>query len=184
MSDSASAILDAAERRIRKAGYNGFSFREIAADVGVKSSSVHYHFPTKERLAAAVARRYTDRFTAAVYEDVKAGIDPAEAWHRAFKNALRDDGGMCLCGSLGASAKDLPDEVLVEVQRFFKQGLAILERSGLSHQAAAALLASLEGAMLIATTLRDESVFDAATLVSPAGRQAPPASVASVTTAQ
>ncbi|WP_157628311.1 helix-turn-helix domain-containing protein, partial [Ensifer sp. BR816] len=46
--------MDAAEERIRRAGYSGFSFREIAADVGVKSASVHYHFPTKERLAAAV----------------------------------------------------------------------------------------------------------------------------------
>ena len=39
----------------------GFSFRELAADVGVKSSSVHYHFPTKEALAAAVIRRWAER---------------------------------------------------------------------------------------------------------------------------
>jgi TetR/AcrR family transcriptional repressor of nem operon len=61
-SEKASEIMDAAERRIRTSGYNGFSFRQIAADVGVKSSSVHHHFPTKPALAAAVARRYTDRF--------------------------------------------------------------------------------------------------------------------------
>ena len=60
MSDAAVAIMDAAERRIRLGGFNGFSFREIAADVGIKSSSVHYHFPTKENLAAAVIHRYTD----------------------------------------------------------------------------------------------------------------------------
>ena len=51
------AIMDAAERRIRELGYNGFSFRDIAADVGIKSASVHHHFPTKPALAAAVARR-------------------------------------------------------------------------------------------------------------------------------
>jgi TetR/AcrR family transcriptional repressor of nem operon len=61
MTEMRNAILDAAEARIRRGGYSGFSFREIAVDVGVKSSSVHYHFPTKEMLAAAVARRYTDR---------------------------------------------------------------------------------------------------------------------------
>ncbi len=59
MSDVAAAIMDAAERRMRKGGFSGFSFREIAADVGVKSSSVHYHFPTKENPAAAVIQRYT-----------------------------------------------------------------------------------------------------------------------------
>lgn len=36
--------MDAAEKRIRKAGFNGFGFRKIAADVGIKNSTVHYHF--------------------------------------------------------------------------------------------------------------------------------------------
>jgi TetR/AcrR family transcriptional regulator, transcriptional repressor for nem operon len=54
MSTIAEAIMDAAELRMRGGGFNGFSFREIADDVGIKSSSVHYHFPTKEKLAAAV----------------------------------------------------------------------------------------------------------------------------------
>jgi len=31
MSDVAAAIMDAAERRMRKGGFSGFSFREIAA---------------------------------------------------------------------------------------------------------------------------------------------------------
>lgn len=28
-------------------GYNGLSFRELAKEVGIKSASIHYHFPTK-----------------------------------------------------------------------------------------------------------------------------------------
>lgn len=48
MTDTSNAIMDATEERIRQGGYSGFSFREIAADVGVKSSSVHYHFPIKK----------------------------------------------------------------------------------------------------------------------------------------
>ena len=58
MSDVKTAIMDAAERRMQRGGFGGFSFREIAADVGIKSSSVHYHFPTKEDLSAAVIRRW------------------------------------------------------------------------------------------------------------------------------
>ena len=54
-------ILDAAEKRARMAGYHGFSFRDVAEDVGIKSSSVHYHFPTKGDLCEALARRYTVR---------------------------------------------------------------------------------------------------------------------------
>jgi TetR/AcrR family transcriptional repressor of nem operon len=42
VSDVKTAIMDAAERRMQRGGFGGFSFREIAADVGIKSSSVHY----------------------------------------------------------------------------------------------------------------------------------------------
>ena len=61
MDDAKTAIMNAAERRMQLGGFNGFSFREIAADIGIKSSSVHYHFPTKEDLAAAVIRRWSGR---------------------------------------------------------------------------------------------------------------------------
>ena len=50
------AILKITEEMVRRGGYNGFSFREIAKQVGIKSSSVHYHFPTKEDLGVAVAK--------------------------------------------------------------------------------------------------------------------------------
>jgi AcrR family transcriptional regulator len=63
-SNKAEEILDVAERMARTGGYNGFSFREIAKAVGIKAASVHYHFPTKDELGAAVARRYTERFLA------------------------------------------------------------------------------------------------------------------------
>ena len=32
---------------MRRGGFHGFSFRDLAADVGIKSASVHYHFPIK-----------------------------------------------------------------------------------------------------------------------------------------
>src|SRR6201996_9573655 len=69
MSDVKTAIMDAAERRIQLGGFGGFSFREIAADVGIKSSSVHYHFPTKEDLAAAVIRRWAEYTSEFIDED-------------------------------------------------------------------------------------------------------------------
>ena len=59
-------LMDLAEARIRDKGYAGFSFRDLAAEAGIKSASVHHHFPTKAKLAAAVAHRYAKRFLAAV----------------------------------------------------------------------------------------------------------------------
>lgn len=163
----AEEIMDAAERRIREAGYNGFSFRDLAADVGVKSASVHHHFPTKAALGAAVARRYADRFLAAV--EGERGDRLVAAWRAAFRRALREDGRMCLCGVLGAEAGALPPEVAAEARRFFERGAECLARAHGGGPAAAArdaglrVLATLEGAMLIARALGDPAAFDRAT---------------------
>lgn len=163
MNETAGAIMDAAEGRIRRAGYGGFSFREIAADVGVKSASVHYHFPTKEKLAAAVARRYTDRFFEAVDHRSALGDDVVQAWRHVFSAALRRDGKMCLCGALGATSQDLADEVRDEVKRFFVLGIKKLVKGGLSRETAVQVLATLEGAMLTANVLGDASMFEKGT---------------------
>jgi TetR/AcrR family transcriptional repressor of nem operon len=55
-------ILDAAEKRVRGAGFSAMSFRDLASDVGIKSASVHYHFPTKPDLGEALVDRYTSQF--------------------------------------------------------------------------------------------------------------------------
>jgi TetR/AcrR family transcriptional repressor of nem operon len=168
VSDRAEAILDAAERRIRDGGYNGFSFREIAADVGVKSSSVHHHFPTKEALATTVARRYSDRFEQAVETEEAAGVGRVQAWQRVFRRALVEDGRMCLCGALATSAAGLPPDVALQARRFFERGLENLTsgpgKQALSPSAARRTLATLEGAMLLARALDDPETFDQATM--------------------
>ncbi|MBC7165051.1 MAG: helix-turn-helix transcriptional regulator [Roseovarius sp.] len=153
--------MDAAERRIRGAGYNGFSFREIAHEIGVKSASVHYHFPTKQALAAAVARRYTDRVLRAVDMDVARGDSAMDAWIAAFRRALSNDGRMCLCGALGAASRDLPQEVMIEARRFFELSLSRLTQSGLSEVRAMQVIGALEGGMLLATALENPEAFEA-----------------------
>ncbi|MET4897063.1 TetR/AcrR family transcriptional regulator [Sphingomonadaceae bacterium jetA1] len=165
MNETAEAIMDAAERRIRAGGYGGFSFRDLAADVGVKSASVHYHFPTKDMLVAAVARRYNDRVVAAVEQEIATGADAVEAWRKVFRDALAKGAHMCLCGSLGATAGDLAPDVATEVRRFFDLGVDSLMAGGLPRARAMQALALLEGAILMASVQGDSAIFDAATAV-------------------
>ncbi len=44
---AATAILDVAEQLAQTRGYNGFSYADIAAQLGVTKASLHYHFPLK-----------------------------------------------------------------------------------------------------------------------------------------
>lgn len=163
MSEMTDRLMDAAENRIRDAGYNGFSFRDLAAAVGIKSASVHHHFPTKAGMAAAVARRYTDRFLAAVGDDKG---DPVAVYRSAFRATLAQDARMCLCGVLGAEVGGLPPEVAAEARRFFEQCADDLSSrlTGTSTRSRALhVLATLEGAMIVSRALGDITAFDAAT---------------------
>ncbi|MGA7809225.1 TetR/AcrR family transcriptional regulator [Bradyrhizobium sp.] len=163
MSDTVEAILDVTERRIREAGYHGFSFRTVAAEVGVKGASVHYHFSSKDALAAAVTRRYNERIAKAVDEQIKSGTDVVQAWRNVFREALTDGTRMCLCGALGVTLSDLSPEVVAEVKRFFDLAINSLVAGGLKRTRAVAVLATLEGAILVASVRGDVSTFDEAT---------------------
>jgi TetR/AcrR family transcriptional repressor of nem operon len=42
--------LDIAEQLVQTRGFNGFSYADIAAEIGISKASLHYHFPTKAML--------------------------------------------------------------------------------------------------------------------------------------
>ncbi|SLN54578.1 Biofilm operon icaADBC HTH-type negative transcriptional regulator IcaR [Roseovarius litorisediminis] len=180
--DMKEKILDAAETMIRGRGYNGFSFREIADVVGVKSASVHYHFPTKAALGVAVAKRYTDGFLEALgpVEDAPesaAGVQ--DKLHALARLSLVEEDLMCLCGMLGAEVADLPEGVAAEARHFFERSTEWLSGAFANtawgqgagpeemRKLALSTLAASEGALILARTMKDVSIFDDITLPRP-----------------
>lgn len=174
MSDTENLILNTTEDMIRQGGYNGFSFRNIADVIGIKSSSVHYHFETKEKLAAATAKRYTENFLNFLGSPEKIkndGINPVAHYIGAFRSAVISEKGMCLCGILGTEASTLPDSIVSELNDFFDKNVAWLEEAyqqidvseNEARKKALQTLALLEGAMLICTSKKDISFFDLST---------------------
>ncbi|MEM6653524.1 MAG: TetR/AcrR family transcriptional regulator [Pseudomonadota bacterium] len=154
-------IMDVAERLIRAHGYSGFSFREVAKEVGIKSASVHYHFPTKPDLAAAVAKRYRERFAEALEAEEQRSTTRIKAWRTLFHDALKRDGLMCLCGVLATEGASLPPQVAGEARAFMEFGIASLNQSRPGE--GVRILSQLEGAMLIARSAGDPRVFAQAT---------------------
>ncbi len=60
-------ILAAARKTAQAHGYGGLSYRDLAAEVGIKAASIYHQFASKADLGAAVARRY--------WEDIAAELD-------------------------------------------------------------------------------------------------------------
>src|SRR4051812_35080499 len=91
--DAAARILDSAERLVQRRGFNGFSYADVAAELGVTKASLHYHFPGKAELGEALIGRYAARFTEALEQiDAGGGDAPAklDAYTRIYADVLRE----------------------------------------------------------------------------------------------
>lgn len=167
-------ILDAAERLAQVRGFNGFSYADVADELGVTKASLHYHFPGKSDLGATLLARYTDRFLDAL-EAIDAGIpapvDRLYAYADLYADVLRQQ-RMCLCGMLAADYETLPDEMRGAIRGFFDANQRWLESviaagradgtmrfDGTASDAARSILDGLEGALLVARTYRDADRF-------------------------
>jgi TetR/AcrR family transcriptional regulator, transcriptional repressor for nem operon len=168
MSETKTKLLDAAALLAQTRGYNGFSFHDLADSVGIRTASIHYHFPTKSDLGQALVSRYTAEFMAAL--GPPAAVQP-EASLRHYVDLFRQslaDGRMCLCGMVGAEVGGIPPELGQAVRAFFAANdvwlTGVFEKGGWPPASAKSrarfAISALEGAMLIARTNQDHAVFN------------------------
>lgn len=173
--DTRETIMATARKMVQRWGYNGLSFRELAKDVGIKSASIHYHFPSKGDLGAALARRYTEDGVSYL-QGLRDASDDVSVWMKGytdiFRMALINDNRMCLCGIMAAEFDDLPQEVRIEVDGFTRANVDWLTEvlkvskphisAEKRREHALAIYAAVEGAQLVARGRGDISVFDSA----------------------
>ena len=167
------AILAAARKTAQAHGYGGLSYRDLAADVGIKAASIYHHFASKADLGAAVARRYWED-TAAELDAMLAGTsDPVRCLHlypSTFRRSLEDGNRLCLCSFMSAEYANLPENVRREAQGFAEVNVAwlgkVLVMAGMtepqgSEERARAIFAAVSGAQLYARSRSDILIFDA-----------------------
>lgn len=173
------ALLDCAERAARARGYDGFSYADLASEIGIRKASIHHHFPTKADLALDLMRRYRERFFQTLEEIARVtprGADRIRGFLDVYRQALDGGASACLCVMFSAGREALSDPVLADLNRFHTDALAWLSAAfararadgsieGLADPAAeaAACLALVEGAQLMARAATDVGLFDAAT---------------------
>lgn len=166
-------IMDTAEAFIRTRGFNSFSFRDIATEIGIKSASVHYHFGTKDDLGVAVTERYIDAVTAVLGNPLEEIADKetlAERFITLYRHALMQDAKLCLCGMLGAEIDSLSETVQAPVRRFFTRQIDWLESMlarfnpnqdiSIVRARARSTVGALQGALMMARALDDVEVFE------------------------
>lgn len=167
-------ILDAAKRTAQAHGYGGLNFRDLAETVGIKAASIHYYFPSKADLGAAVARRYRENAAEGLKALSDETPDPIACLRRypdTFRLALQNDNRMCLGSFMAAEYDDLPDAVAKEVQEFADVNIAWIGRQlsaaslvavEKSEQRAQAIFAAIAGAQLLARSRSNIGFYDLA----------------------
>ena len=170
LNHTAHKILDVAERYTQMYGFNAFSYKTLQNEVGVKTSSIHYYFPTKQDLVLRMTERYVQRFRSdldAMAQEHSLGLKRLEHLGKLYINAL-NQGKFCMCGMLASDMLSLPDAVNGKLCEFFqfveawitdainagkKQG--DVRESVNAERSASLFMAALEGGMLIARTQND-----------------------------
>jgi TetR/AcrR family transcriptional repressor of nem operon len=174
--DTATRVLDSAERLVQIGGYNGFSYADISAELHITKASLHHHFATKAELGLAIVVRYRAVFSGALEAIDASGanaLGKLERYVKLYEDVLTGE-RLCLCGMLAAEYATLPQAMQEEIRRFFdlnEQWLAgVVEQGrrdrlfhlrGNSREVARLLLSALEGAMLVARPYNDVERFAA-----------------------
>lgn len=178
LSPKADEILRSARGLIISGGYNGFSYADISAEVGIRKASIHHHFPTKADLVRTVVARYREEATTgltAVTSAMPNPVDQLRAYTGFWESCIRDNTApFCICAMLAAELAGLPADVAVEVRGHFRdlsgwlagvleegerQGKLTLKRA--PAEEAALFMATVHGAMLQARAYGDSAAFAA-----------------------
>jgi len=149
---------------VQDRGVRALTLRDLGEAAGIKSSSVAYHFGSKE----ALLREITEDYIEGIMEAVRAsdatsssGLDRMSNLFVQFER-LGKAGRLCLCGVMAGSLHDVDEETASMVHRFFSDlevwfARQIREESPEidrkeAKERARALVAAAQGALLIDKT--------------------------------
>lgn len=156
-------LIDAACAMIQAVGVNAFSYGDLAKQLDISAPSIHHHFQTKADLVGEVTAQYRQDFAAN-----REAINDAQASQRirSYAALFAETSAqelMCICGSVAGDWATVSASARTEVVHFFDEqvewlteqldaGVASKELrfSGEAREIAIAILAALEGALLLA----------------------------------
>ncbi|RWO64229.1 MAG: TetR/AcrR family transcriptional regulator [Mesorhizobium sp.] len=182
MASTSEKILDVAQSLIVAGGYNGFSYADISAAIGIRKASVHHHFPTKAELVSVLVDRYRRQAEVGLESlrgELSSPAEQLQSYLNYWRTCIRDASpSFCVCAMLAGEMQMLPEEVASRVRAHFQnlaEWLTSVLRAGMEQdlfrlnnrpeEEAQMLMASVHGAMLSARAFSDPGLFT--TIVTP-----------------
>ncbi|MDT0327024.1 TetR/AcrR family transcriptional regulator [Nocardiopsis lambiniae] len=181
-SDARDRILDSSRRLMRTRGYTALGVAEICAEAGVKKGSFYHFFDSKQALTVeTVDGQWTEerRSLEASLEDADGPVDRLRALIECLIGVQRADYGEsgtihgCLYGNLAAEVSEREPEVRRRLVLVFDEQVdmiadlvararsaGLIGGTGTEHALARALVAQIEGTVLLARVRNDPTLLD------------------------
>lgn len=166
-------ILNLALDYIMDRGYKAFSYKDISKEIGIRTSSIHYYFPTKGDLGKALAQRFFQSTTEALELIDKTTEDPKDKiskFIQIFYENLKSGNRACPVAMLSSDYENLTEEVKLEVINLIQlqeTWLTKVLESGIKKKIfkfsdkpggrAKAIFSAIEGATITARAFSDPS---------------------------
>lgn len=174
--DTKTTLLNSAEFAARRLGFDGFSYADLAEDVGIRKASIHHHFPSKANLSVALMQRYHENVHS-ICSKIETNFSTGGARLLELVGLYRagsDEGKqLCLCTSFSASRDSLSPDVVHQISLFrtmvtgwiasaFERGREDGSISGIVDPdlEASATMSLLEGAQLAARAEENPVLFE------------------------
>jgi TetR/AcrR family transcriptional repressor of nem operon len=161
-------ILSVTRNLIQTRSYLGFSFQDVADQVGIRKPSLYHHFPTKEALGVEVLHEATDAFRRWAATTSPTAARKLSAYFDLYRWDLRAGSSMCPAGALApgwdciepklrTAVRSLRDEQIQWLSRVFSADPRNRRRAG---ELAAFVFAACQGALLSARMTGAVEDFD------------------------
>ncbi|MDH5404729.1 MAG: TetR/AcrR family transcriptional regulator [Candidatus Heimdallarchaeota archaeon] len=172
--DTRGEILKTTLQLLGRRSYHSFSYNDISQILGIKKSSIHYHFPSKEILAVESVKKYYEKIEYLLNKLDNFTTDPwvkLDEFFNFFK-ILLERNEVCVGGILTAEVSTLPNSVTVETIKVFNRVFdylanllkisrdnGIMGFSGDPRSRAVMIMSSIEGALLLSRMFNNIQLF-------------------------
>ncbi len=121
MKDTRKELIELGERYLLLNGLDGFSFHDLARDVGIKSAGVHYHFPTKNDLSIALIQHHSQILKQLIDKNKEQKEEDMLRGLLDLYSDLQNDQYTCIQIAFLHEWNDLGIEVQKELKKYNKE---------------------------------------------------------------
>jgi len=105
-------------------GYNAFSYKSISEKIGIKTSSIHYHFPIKTDLGVAVVQHHQQAMQQMVERSKNANALNKLDKLFTYYGKLAQTHKVCIAGALASDVATLEENLRLALTRFSEEIIA------------------------------------------------------------